>query len=42
MVPVFEKEIMEYDAANMRFKNLPSANKYLASLYDYKKEFLPF
>ncbi len=41
MVPVFESGVLEYDASKMRFSNRPSADKYLSSLYEYKKEFLP-
>ena len=32
---------IEYDGANMKITNIPEANKFLRSQYEYKKEFLP-
>lgn len=40
-VALLSGERIEYDPQKMRVKNARSANKYLSSLYDYKKEFLP-
>ncbi|EDY80741.1 Oxidoreductase family, NAD-binding Rossmann fold protein [Verrucomicrobiia bacterium DG1235] len=40
-VSLYAGERIEYDPKKMRVKNVKSANKYLRSLYDYNKEFLP-
>lgn len=40
-VALYAGERIEYDAAKMRIKNVKSANKFLFSLYDYNKDFLP-
>jgi len=40
LVPIFENGALEYDDENMIFSNRKSANQYLYSQYEYKKEFI--
>lgn len=40
LVPIFERGSLKYDAEKMAFPGRPSADKYLSSLYEYKREFI--